>query len=250
MTDIDTAVAALLAARRRGTPAPATDLPDAEAAYAVQAGVAGALGWHADGPPRHWKSGGPSRAAVPTHAPLPPAGVFDSPADLRSWPFHLRGIEAEIALRMGAAVDAGRAEALDLDRARALVEAMCVSIEIVDSRWAPGLESPALAKLADLQSHGALVLGPWVPFAARDWSAQRCEVRIGAQGAQAFVGTHAMADPAFVLPAWLRHATRHGAVVAAGTVVTTGTWCGILHARAGDTVDVRFDGIGAALVRL
>jgi len=75
-------------------------------------------------------------------------------------------------------------------------------------------------------------------------------VRIGAQGAQAFVGTHAMADPAFVLPAWLRHATRHGAVVAAGTVVTTGTWCGILHARAGDTVDVRFDGIGAARVRL
>jgi 2-keto-4-pentenoate hydratase len=250
MTDIDDAVAALLAARHLGTPARVAELPDAAAAYAVQAGVAGALGWFVDGPPRHWKSGGPSRSAVPTHAPLPPAGVFDSPADLRSWPFHLRGIEAEMALRLGEPVDAGRAAALDLDGARALVAAMCVSIEIVDSRWAQGLESPALAKLADLQSHGALVLGPWVPFAARDWSAQRCEVRIGSQAAQAFVGTHAMADPAFVLPAWLRHATRQGAVVAAGTVVTTGTWCGILHARAGDTVDVAFDDIGAAHVRL
>lgn len=250
MTDIDTAVAALLAARRLGTTGPVPALPDAAAAYAVQAGVADALGWFADGPPRYWKSGGPSRSAAPTHAPLPPAGVFVSPADLRSWPLHLRGVEAEIALRLGQPVDAGRAAALDLEGARALVEAMCVSIEIVDSRWAQGLESPALAKLADLQSHGALVLGPWLPFAARDWSMQRCEVRIGAQATQAFIGTHAMADPAFVLPAWLRHATRRGAVVAAGTVVTTGTWCGILHAQAGDTVDVAFDGIGAARVRL
>lgn len=250
MTAIDGAVDALLSARRLGARVPVPELPDAAAAYAVQAGVAAALGWYADGAPRHWKSGGPSRSAVPTHAPLPPAGIFDSPADLRSWPFHLRGIEAEIALRLGAPVDAGRAAALDLDGARALVEAMCVSIEIVDSRWVPGLESPALAKLADLQSHGALVLGPWVPFAARDWPAQCCEVRIGSQVAQDFVGTHAMADPAFVLPAWLRHATRLGAVVAAGTVVTTGTWCGILHARAGDAVDVAFDGIGAARVQL
>lgn len=250
MMAIDGAVDALLSARRLGARVPVPALPDAAAAYAVQAGVAGALGWFADGPPRHWKSGGPSRSAVPTHAPLPPAGVFDSPADLRSWPFHLRGIEAEIALRLGAPVDAGRAAALDIDGARALVEAMCVSIEIVDSRWTQGLESPALAKLADLQSHGALVLGPWVPFAARDWPAQRCQVHIGSQVAQAFVGTHAMADPAFVLPAWLRHATRLGAVVAAGTVVTTGTWCGILHARAGDAVEVAFDGIGAARVQL
>jgi 2-keto-4-pentenoate hydratase len=36
----------------------------------------------------------------------------------------------------------------------------------------------------------------------------------------------------------------------AGTVVTTGTWCGLLPARAGDEVEVQFDGIGAASVRL
>ena len=47
-------------------------------------------------------------------------------------------------------------------------------------------------------------------------------------------GTQALADPLFVLPAWLRHATRGGAVVEAHSVVTTGTWCGLLQARAGD----------------
>jgi 2-keto-4-pentenoate hydratase len=70
------------------------------------------------------------------------------------------------------------------------------------------------------------------------------------QPAQAFRGSHSMADPVFVLPAWLRHATRNGSVLPAGTVVTTGTWCGLLPARAGDEVEVQFDGIGAAHVRL
>jgi 2-keto-4-pentenoate hydratase len=59
-----------------------------------------------------------------------------------------------------------------------------------------------------------------------------------------------MADPAFVLVPWLRHATRDGASVPAGTVVTTGTWCGLLDAQPGDSVRVVFDGIGEASVAL
>ncbi len=241
----------LLQARRSGHAQPAAAPADAEAAYAVQAAVAQALGWFDTGVPRHWKSGGPSRQAVATHAPLPPAGVWASPALAGAWPFHQRGIEAEVALRLGTAVDATLAAGLDLLQARALVDALCVSIEVVDSRWAEGLQAPALAKLADLQSHGALVLGGWTGFdAAHDWSAQRCRVQIGAQPARAFQGTHAMGDPAFVLLAWLRHATRGGAAVPAGTVLTTGTWCGILPAQAGERVLVQFPGIGEASVQL
>ena len=44
-------------------------------------------------------------------------------------------------------------------------------------------------------------------------------------------GAHA--DPAGVLPAWLKHATRGGRSVPAGTVVTTGAWGG-LHPWTGD----------------
>jgi 2-keto-4-pentenoate hydratase len=33
-------------------------------------------------------------------------------------------------------------------------------------------------------------------------------------------------------------------------VVTTGTWCGMLVAHAGDLVQVRFEGIGSASVQL
>lgn len=222
----------------------------AQTAYAVQDAVARAFGWFDDGPARYWKSGGPSREAVLTHAALPPAGVWTSPAQAAGWPFHLRGIEAEIALRLARDVDPGLASRLDLGQATGLVDAMCVSIEIVDSRWSEALDAPALAKLADLQSHGALVLGEWVPFAPRDWLAQTCRVEIGAQSPAERRGTHPLADPAFLLPAWLRHATRDGRSVPAGTVVTTGTWVGILQAEPGDLVSAEFAGIGRACVQL
>jgi 2-keto-4-pentenoate hydratase len=254
LSKIDAVASALIRARRDDTLADATRLADALTdtadAYAVQQLVARELGWFEAAPPRYWKSGGLSRDAVLTHAPLPPAGVWESPAHSGTRPFHLRGIEAEVALRLARDVDAALAAKLDMESASALIDAMTVSIEVVDSRWREALDAPALCKLADLQSHGALVLGPWIPFAARDWSAQSCRVQIGAQPPLERRGTHPLGDPAFLLPAWLRHATRDGRSLAAGTVVTTGTWVGILHAAAGDLVTAEFPGIGRASVQL
>ncbi|MDM0079575.1 fumarylacetoacetate hydrolase family protein [Variovorax sp. J31P179] len=251
---IEVVVQALTRARRDSTLALAASLADALGdagdAYAVQQRVAEELGWFATSPPRHWKAGGASRDAELTCAPLPPEGVWPSPARAGGRPFHLRGIEAEIALRLGREVDQALASTLDARSAPALVDAMAVSIEIVDSRWREALDAPALFKLADLQSHGALVLGDWVPFVARDWAAQACTVRIGSQATVERRGTHSLGDPAHLLPAWLRHATRNGGRVAAGTVVTTGTWVGILDAAEGDLVSAEFPGIGRASVQL
>lgn len=249
---VDRVVEALVQARLSRQPARAVQLPlqDAAAAYAVQDGVARALGWFAGRRPAHWKSGGPSRESVLTHAPLPPDGVWTSPADARRWPFRQRGIEAELALRLRQDVDATIAARLDLHSAAALVDAMCVSIEIVDSRWLEGVDAPALHKLADLQTHGALVLGEWVAVESRDWSRQICRVTIGERPVAEFGGSHSLADPLYVLPQWLRHATRDGDGVPSGTVVTTGTWCGLLEAVPGDHVVAEFPGIGRAEVRL
>lgn len=248
---IEAVTQALLQARRSGTPADAAPLAealaDADAAYAVQHRVAQALGWFGDGAPRHWKSGGPGRGQPLTHAPLPPAGVWASPGDASRWPMHSRLVESEIALRLGRDVDAALARTLDLDDAAALVDAMAVSIEIVDSRWQQGLAAPALLRLADLASHAALVLGDWQPFVRRDWATQRGQLGIGQQPALAFRGSHSCGDPAWVLADWLRHATaRHGRL-SAGSVVTTGTWAGAPPASPGDQVVLGFDGIGQAV---
>lgn len=247
------AVATALLAARRGSPLAdaqqlAGALRDAGDAYQVQDRVLGALG---DDPARvrAWKSGGPSREATLTHAPLPTAGLLASGTDAADLPLNLRLIEAEVALRLARDVTPQEAQSLSQQQAGVLVDAMAVSIELVDSRWAQGTDAPALLKLADFQSHGALVLGGFVPYQARDWSQQVCTVRIGAASTR-WVGTHSLGDPAWLLPAWLRHATRHGQVVAKGTVVTTGTWCGLLAAARGDRVGVAFDGIGEASVQL
>lgn len=247
MTPTDTAVQRLLHAHRTGKPQPAPLLDSPAAAYTAQAQVAQALGWFGSATPQHWKSGGASRSAVLTHALLPPAGVRPSPAGATTWPFAPLGLEAEVALRLREPVNAERAATLDPHSARALVDAMAVSVEIVASRWAEGPQAPALAQLADLLSHGGLVLGTWVAYSpAHDWTTQVCRVRIGSQPERTFQGSHTLADPAYVLPAWLRHATRHGAVLAAGSVVTTGSWCGLLTAQPGDDITVTFNGIGQA----
>jgi 2-keto-4-pentenoate hydratase len=225
-------------------------LRDAEDAYAVQERVAAENGWFDRAVPQHWKSGGPARDAVFTHAPLPPRRVWNSPADASGSHFNMRLIEAEVALRLARDVSPAQAAALSHEDAASLIDAMCVSIEIVDSRWREPRTAPALLKLADLQSHGALALGAWKAFAARDWARQTCVVGIGQAEPRSFQGTHSLGDPAWLLPAWLRHVTRKGATVPQGTVVTTGTWCGMLEARKGDLVRVDFEGIGQAQVQL
>lgn len=251
-SSIQAVAQALLHARRNHSPVGAASvaghLLEAGAAYEVQQRVRDAL---APGEvPVFWKSGGPSRSAVLTHAPLFAATTWPSPAHAQREHFNCTLIEAEIALRLGSDVTAARAAGLTHEDAAALVDAMAVTIEIVDSRWAEGVDAPPLLKLADLQSHGALVVGEWQRFEARDWATQRCAVQIPSAGTTGYRGTHPLGDPTWLLPAWLKHATRAGATVRAGTAVTTGTWCGMLPARRGDRVSVTFDGIGEACVQL
>lgn len=256
---MDTAVTAVAAAlkdaHRRGVTADASR-PDAAAlqtlaqAGAVHWALGRELDWWATPVPRVWKAGAPDAASPVTCAPLPDNGIWDSPADARDWPMGMRGVEAEIALRLGQAVSAEQAARLTPDAVHALVDAMAVSIELVDSRWRQAMDAPDLLRLADLQSHGALVLGAWQSYRRLDWQAQACEVRCGDAAVVRRQGSHSLSDPVAVLLPWLQQATAQCGEIPAGTVVTTGTWVGLLHARPGDLVQVAFAGIGQASVQL
>lgn len=248
----DADIAQALMVARAGGPlvdAATCDIANLDQAYRIQALVMKHLEPDRTGAMRHWKSGGASRLTTPTHAPLPCAGVWRSPAQAGQWPFRLRGVEAEIALRLKQPVDAARIGHLGASQVVDLIDAMAVSIELVDSRWRQGFQVPAHHKLADHQLHGALVLGPWQPFVLRDWSSQRGEVRVGAQVIP-FTGSHPLGDPTWLLSDWLRHATRDHGVLPEGAVVTTGTWCGLPMALPGDEVVAVFDGLGEARVQL
>lgn len=255
LSEADEAIVHSLLRAREGGPAvdeqaPKAGITSLEQAYAMQERLYAALG-HAPGVPPYWKSGGPSRSDPMRHAPLPVAGVRPSGSALGALPLRHRWVEAEIALRLGQAVTPDAAWRLTPEDAPALVDALCVSIEVVDTRWAAGRAVPPLLKLADLQVHGALVLGdfrPFAPFKTHDWAQQECQVRIGNE-VRAFRGSLGVGNPSWVLPDWLRHLSRHGATVPAGTVVSTGTWCGLLDAKAGDEVSVEFPGVGVTTLR-
>ena len=225
-------------------------LRDAADARAVQNALAMARKWWPAGSvPRYWKSGGPSRTATLIHAPLPEPGVHAG-VDIAPAPalvFSLRGVEGEIAVRIGQDVTAQQAAALTPETAAALVDAYAVAIEFVDSRWREGTKAPALTLLADGQCHGGLARSHWQDFAPlrnHDWSQQTATLQINDGTAQRFTGTHSLQDPTWLLATWLQHVTAHYGTVAAGTVVTTGTWTGCPEVQAGDLVAVRFDGLG------
>ncbi|NDY93671.1 fumarylacetoacetate hydrolase family protein [Ideonella livida] len=251
---------ALLQARARGQaldldPALLAGAPDDETGCAVAHAQGVALGaWAADAVPGHWKSGGPGRQARLTHAPLLPAGVHTvaqgQVADLRGLSFFAPRIEAEIALRLGQAVTPAQAAALTPEDAARVVDAFALSMEVVDSRWAAGAVVPPPAQLADFQVHGALVLGPWQPLSPRDWTAQALTLAWDGQDSLAFTGTHTLGGPLWGVPAWLRHLTRHGQTVPAGTVVTTGSWSGCRPVPRGATVRLAFEGLGTLACQL
>ncbi len=248
----------LLAARGDHQPADpaqhADQLQSPEEAYAVQALVRQALAPEQTPVARYWKSGAPSRTAPLLHTGLLDAGVWTSPASAPNWPFNMRLIEIEIALKTSRVVTPAEAATLTHEQSHALIGAMAVTIEIVDSRWQQTGTLQPLLKLADMQTHGALVVGNWMPYSAqegeRDWARQRCTVKIGQAPAQEFVGTHSLQDPRWLMPFWLRHVTAQGASVPAGTVVSTGSWCGMPAAQPGDLVVASFDGVGMTSVQL
>jgi len=205
----------LAACHRDGSRLKAADWIDAvrdEAdAYAVQDGVALALGWRFE----RWKSGGAGAQGPFSHSPVNPVTGQS-----------LLGVEAEVALR------------IDAD---GQPEAMCIAVELVASRWQEGLDAPALLRMADHQSNAGLLLGPWQPYRELDWAQLEWRLSLEGQPDLERRGGHSLNNPAGVLPAWLKHA---GARAVAGTVVTTGAWGG-LHALTGPARGkLAFEGLG------
>lgn len=202
-------------------------------------------GWTEGPAPRYWKSGGPALSEL-FHAPLPQAGVHASGARLQQKALCVHGVEGEIAFRLGQRVDRAQALALDESNVHQMFDGVAAAIEWVDSRWDRGLDAALALRQADLLGHGALVLsGQWTPYRMQDWSLTGCRISIDDEPVRQFRGSHPLKNPTAVLLPWLQHATGHWGTLEAGSVVTTGSWSGILQARQGSVVKLEFDGLPA-----
>lgn len=234
-------VQGLLEARRLGQPwqpEACDESLDLDDAYAIQAGVARALGWFPEGP-RAWKVGGTS---LVTAAPL--SEVLASPATWLAATQPEWLIEAELAFRLA------RTPSSPADLP-ACLGTVGVSIELIGTRLSQGLQAPTAWKIADQSVHAGLVIGPELPYAQvagfgpADWAGLACRIEVNGQTRAQGLGGHPSGDPLATLPWLLAHAAAHTGGLRAGDLVTTGAWL-VATVHAGDEVEVSFNGLGQA----
>lgn len=219
--------------------------PDTEAAYAVQDATMAGLG-----PPAGWKVGAKGPTQEPACAPLPAPGVLDSGAALRGPPWRTRGIEVEVAVRLGKDLIPTSGE-LDIATVRDAIDTVLPVIEVVETRLADWRDSPPLAQMADLQSHGALIIGPPAKMNPGDLDLRNLQAYLAFDG-QPVASTRG-ANPAgdlWRLLGWLaRHCAQRGQPLRAGQIITTGSCTGMLFAPEDARVQAQLAGIGTVELR-
>ncbi len=253
---LDEVVAHLVAARRGGPRVlgerVASALRSSDDAYAVQSRV-GAIAWPGD-EATAWKAGADSRDALPIAAPIMPALIVDDGGVARG-ALSQRIVEAEIAYRFGIDLPP-RDTPYTTDEVAAAIESMHAAIEVVSSRIVDFPDVPPLAKLADHQVNGAFALGDGVTSWKKiDLRRQPVVLSFDGKPHESAVGSHALGNPAVLLPWFVAHLGRLPTYdadgragpprgVKAGDVVTTGTWTKPFDAKPGQRVDVEFAEIG------
>ncbi|MDA9501382.1 2-keto-4-pentenoate hydratase [Bradyrhizobium sp. CCBAU 11357] len=245
MSNASEAADRLIAARSKGESVGWRDIlpSDRAGAYAIQDATLAQIG-----PLGGWKVGASGPDAEPVCAPLPAPGLLASGARLGS-EFRLRGVEVEVALRVGRALTAEDAALPDRELARAF-DAVYPAIEIVETRLEDWTNSAALAQLADLQSHGALLIGAasTVSPAAIDLRAVEADLSIGEDISRRIIGGNPAGDIWRLLRWLVRHCADRGLPLLPGQIVTTGSCTGMVFAEAGTSARARLVGFGEVTV--
>ncbi|MDA9509923.1 hydratase [Bradyrhizobium sp. CCBAU 11386] len=233
----------MVAARSSGPVSWRDILPsDRAAAYAIQDATLARIG-----PAGGWKVGASNPEAEPICAPLPASCLLASGVRLGTG--LLRGVEAEVALRVGRGLTIDDAALPDRELARAFDAAYPV-IEVVETRLEDWTNSAALAQLADLQSHGALLIGPasTVSPASIDLRSVEAHISIGDDISKRTTGGNPAGDIWRLLRWLVRHCAERGAPLLPGHIVTTGSCTGMIFAQEGASVRARLAGFGEVAV--
>ena len=194
-----------------------------------------------------WKAATPL-VGEPTRAPIGRPLVFQSGALLAPADYPMLIIEAEIGFELARDLPAREQPYTRAEVASAVGQARA-AIEVADSRLANFHSAPAWDRVADNMGNGAIVLGTGrSDWQTLDFAQMAVALDIGAETVVARVGSHPSRDPLAPV-VWLAQELQHTIGLRAGQNVITGSWTGMTTARAGDTVRVRFDGLGQVSVQ-
>jgi 2-keto-4-pentenoate hydratase len=125
-------------------------------------------------------------------------------------------------------------------------DAILPAIEVVETRLADWKTAPPLAQLADMQSHGALVLGEPAALDVSSLDLRQVEARLEFDGQ--VVAQRRGGNPAAEVWRMLAHLALHceqrRMPLTPGQIVTTGSCTGMLFAPVGSHVSANVMGIG------
>jgi 2-keto-4-pentenoate hydratase len=239
--DISHAVHSLLEARRSGRQvAPPFALPDRDAVYAIQDGVA-----RATGPVAGWKVGARTPTAEPNPAPLLAGALVKSPARFDGEAMHMIGVEIEISFHIAHDI-AARDKAVGREEALAAVGDAFVGMEVVDTRLADFKSVDAEWLLADNQMNHALVVGDRVKdWMGLDWPDLQVTLVIDGSTIVDQRGGLGAVDPVRPLAWMIDHAVRRRGGIRKGQAITTGSWTGLRYFPPGARARGEFAGLGA-----
>jgi 2-keto-4-pentenoate hydratase len=244
LQDLVDEAARLLCAARGGSPVhdlPSSCRPQSDIdAYQIQDAVSRRLGQAIGG----WKVGAASPTAAAFCAPIYASMIRLSPASYHATELRLIGIEAELAFQIGRDLPA---RSTPYDRAEVASGAtLHPAIEVVDSRYADFRSLDRALILADNFSSGGLVYGAAIP----NWEVLdlgRTSITVTEDGEPFADSSHAARDPLGALVEFANLMRERGAVKA-GTIVTTGSWTGMVFTRRGASIVADFGPLGCVEV--
>jgi 2-keto-4-pentenoate hydratase len=239
----DSVLSALLAqSHRSGRPVPIpANLapPTAAAAYAIQHEVLLACGETVAG----WKVGSKSPNGHVQGSALPSDCVVPEPAYLSRGDYAVLGLELEVAFTFSRTFEP-RSPAYSDEEVMGSLSQMGAAIEIVCSRVAGWPDTDKLIQLADMQNHGALIVGEMVDYDP-DFSflSQLAEMQVDGQAVFSGLGANPAGDPRRLLPWVVNHCSKQGIALTAGHPVTTGSYIGMHFPDRAETVTGRLGGL-------
>ncbi|PQV45588.1 2-keto-4-pentenoate hydratase [Paraburkholderia sp. BL21I4N1] len=219
---------------------------DADAAYAIQHAMLDASGARLGG----WKIGAKSDSGPIQGAPLPAVDMYSDGARLARADFTPLGLELEVAFRFGRRFDASTTPYSEAE-VRAGIGSIGATIEIVSSRHAAWPDVDKFAQLADLQNHGALIVGEFTPY-REDFPFVAPSLRFSFDGHDVVRTTPAnpAGDPRRLLTWLVNHATSRGIAVTPDMVVTAGSYTGLFFPQSAGTASGRIEGLAPVSLTL
>lgn len=253
ITDIGRTLAQARIQRQKLADYPVPTAPSLPQGYTIQDAMIAAMGQPVVG----WKVGLTSTAAQkvigvdePIAGPLFADAILDDGATIATQDSDLRIVEAEIAVRLRAALP-DRSGPYQRDDVASMIATVHPMFELANKRLPGGPREVAPWLVADGAINQAIVLGPGTAFTPQtDLAAETVTLQVDAAQVSQGIGANAMGDPLAVVTWLANHLHDRHIALNAGDVIATGLICDLIIGERGQHFDARFGSIGSVTMTL